>query len=265
MHTIAVITICYNNLEELKLTCESVDSQILLPEAHWVIDGSTSNDIGEWLGNNAQPQYRKWMTEKDKGISDAFNKGIQKSNSTILHLLNSGDRYFRNDSISIVKSTFEKHSEIKWTHSLYVQQRGGIDVVTGAPFQKQLLWKGMRTVAHPTMFVKKELYLKYGLFNLDYKIAMDYDFLVRIRNERFIFIDQPLVYFSPGGTSNTQFHRGLAEVRRSYQTHIGKSIKLVAWQLRQEALHQFMQTRLGKTWFKLKNRKKVTGLTQRDK
>ncbi len=254
---LSVVTIAFNNVDELKITCASVDKQLQHPHEHLIIDGSANMEIVHWLEQNSQPSYRRWIHERDNGISDAFNKGIQHASGNIIHLLNSGDTYYTNDAIAMNKNCFEKDKELMWTHSLYVQHRGGIDVITGAPFSKDLLWKGMRTVAHPTMFVRKELYEQYGLFNTDYTIAMDYDFLIRIRNEKFLFIEKPLIYFSPGGASNNQFYKGLAEVKRSYHHYIGNSIKLNLWQTRQIILARFMTTGLGKLMFKLKNKNKV--------
>lgn len=259
MHpAISVITICFNNLAELQATCASVDEQSVPPGEHLVIDGSTNDQIVSWLTNEAQPTYRRWIHEPDKGIADAFNKGIIHAQGVILHLLNSGDVYYSSSVIAIVKEAFDKDASLMWTHSQYVQQRGGIDVVTGSAFDKNLLWKGMRTVAHPTMFVKKEVYDRHGLFNTNYKVAMDYDLLVRIRNERFVFITQPLVYFSPGGASDVHFARGLQEVKASYRKYIGTDFRLPLWQLRQQLLDQMMKTSFGKFLFKLKNKKNIT-------
>jgi hypothetical protein len=107
------------------------------------------------------------------------------------------------------------------------------------------------------MFIKKELYSRHGLYNLQFKIAMDYDFLVRIRDEKFAFISIPLVYFSPGGASNVHFKKGLNEVKKSYFTHISTSKKLVFWQLRQQLLQLFMRSYIGKCWFRFKNSNKI--------
>lgn len=255
--SLSVVTICFNNLEELKSTCASVDVQSQLPDEHLIIDGSTSVDILQWLQTEQQPGYRRWIHERDKGIADAFNKGVLQAMGDVIHLLNSGDRYFTSDAIETTMVYFDSDPDLMWTHGLYVQNRGGIDVISGLPFEKEKLWKGMRTVAHPTMFIKKKAYETFGLYNLYYKIAMDYDLLVRIRDLKFRFIDKPLVYFAPGGASNAQFQKGHAEVKRSYETHVGKNVKLDLWQLRQKLLNAFMQTRLGKVWFKLKNRKKT--------
>lgn len=253
--TISVVTICYNNLPELEQTCASVDKQSLPPFEHLIIDGSTDAKIVEWLQTTPQPTYRRWIHERDNGISDAFNKGIQNAKGTIIHLLNSGDRYEGSHAIESVMLAFEKDPELMWTHCRYIQHRGDMDVISGQRFEKHKLWKGMRTVAHPGMFIKKEVYDRVGLYNTDYKIAMDYDLLVRIRNEKFFFISRPLVYFAPGGASDQQFSRGLKEVRASYQQNIGSSLKQTLWQTRQRLLHAFMKTRVGKAWFQRKNQK----------
>ena len=251
--TLSVITICFNNLEELKRTCESVDIQTVVPTEHLVIDGSTNEEILQWLRNSPQPSYRRIIHERDQGISDAFNKGIRNATGTLTHLLNSGDTYANKEAIEKVIAVFRQDHLLMWLHSRYIQHRGDMDTVSGVPFDKNKLWRGMRTVAHPSMFIKKEVYDRHGLYNTGYKIAMDYDMLVRMRDEKNLFLPDTLVYFAPGGASNTHFEKGLAEVRKSYQHHISSSVKQNAWQWRQRLLHRFMETRLGKKWFQWKN------------
>lgn len=252
--TLSVITICFNNLPELIETCRSVEDQTALPDEHLIIDGSNNVEILNWLRKNSQPTYRRWVHERDKGIADAFNKGITQAKGELIHLLNSGDKYADKKAIETTLAYFAADSNLMWTHSRYIQHRGDMDVISGLPFEENKLWKGMRTIAHPTMFIKKEVYDRYGLYNIDLKIAMDYDMLIRIRNEKFKFIPEPLVYFSPGGASHLQFKKGLKEVRQIYQTHIGYSFKQTLWQFRQRLLHLFMRTALGKRWFGWKNR-----------
>src|SRR5688572_12942089 len=91
--TLSVITICFNNLQEVIETCLSVDEQTVLPYEHLIIDGSTNEEIVTWLIKSPQPSYRRWIHERDKGISDAFNKGIRNATGEVLHILNSGDKY----------------------------------------------------------------------------------------------------------------------------------------------------------------------------
>lgn len=252
--TLSVITICFNNLADLIRTCQSVDKQSQYPDEHLIIDGSSNDEIINWLQNNPQPAYRRWIHERDKGIADAFNKGIQNTNCTITHILNSGDLYYDTDAIKIVIDLFSRDPLLMWTHSQYIQHRGNIDVVSGVPFSKTQLWKGMRAVAHPTMFIKKEIYSRHGLYNTELKIAMDYDMLIRMRNEKFNYIEKPLIYFAPGGASNAQFSKGLDEVKASHQKYIGYDFRQTLWQLRQKALNYFMQTGMGRKWFQWKNK-----------
>ena len=77
--SISVITICFNNLKEVINTCTSVDKQLDMPFEHIIVDGSNNSEIADYLANNPQPKYRKWLSEKDKGIADAFNKGIKRA------------------------------------------------------------------------------------------------------------------------------------------------------------------------------------------
>ena len=253
MLRISTITICFNNLDELRVTMKSIDIQSRLPFEHIIIDGSTNPEIKAFLENNPQPSYRKWICEPDKGISDAFNKGIRTSNGDIIHLLNAGDFYFDDEVLMKVNNAFTSMPDIKWLHGKYAQLRGGIAVISGKPFDKELLYRGMRQVGHPSMFVRKELYDKYGMFDLAKKIAMDYDFLVRIASEKFYFLDEVLVKFAPEGVSEKNINAGLREVEESYTRYFGSSLKQKAWFARIKTLNGLMRTGLGKALFKLKN------------
>ena len=80
------------------------------------------------------------------------------------------------------------------------------------------------------MFIKKELYQKYGLYDESKKIAMDYDFLLRISSEPFSYVDKPLVKFSAGGASNKNIKKGLLEVRDSFEKVYGcQNYQFQAW------------------------------------
>ena len=226
MAGISTITICFNNLTDLQKTCASVDGQSRLPDEHWVINGSTTPDIEQWLLHTPQPVYRKWINERDKGISDALNKGIQHAGCTITHLLHSGDRYASTDVLESVEQVFEKTPALQWISGNMQLIRSGREVVIGKPFDKRKLYRGMRSVSHPTWFVKKEVYGRAGLFNSEYKIAMDYDLMCRIADER----------------------------RKIYESYFGFSFRFALWQLRLKLLHYLLQTSFGKWLFGLKKK-----------
>lgn len=254
MKAISVVTICYNNLSDLQKTCVSIDAQTVLPDEHWVINGSTTPEIENWLLNTPQPGYRKWINERDKGISDAFNKGIAKAGCEITHLLHAGDCYAANDVIEAAVETFEANPTVQWISGNIQMTRGGKPVIVGKPFDKSKLYRGMRSVSHPTWFVKKEVYGRIGLFSSEYKIAMDYDLMCRIANEPYAYMDKVVVVFDDTGVSNTGYLDSLKENRKIYESYFGYSFKLVLWQFRLKVLHYLLQTGFGKWLFSLKKK-----------
>jgi len=252
MEQLSVITICFNNLSDLQQTCDSVDAQSVKPHEHYIIDGSNQGEIAEWLQNSPQPAYRKWICERDKGISDAFNKGIRLSTGTLIHILNSADIYFSNTVIEYVLEFFEINPTIQWASGKICMKRGGIWVNIGVPFDAGQLYKGMRSVSHPTWFLKKALYQKAGNFSLDYKIAMDYDLLCRLKNESYGFMDQTIVHFDDGGVSTNQYLASLKENVKVYESYFGFSLAARIWQFRLSLLFYLLQSKFGKFLYAIK-------------
>ena len=109
-------------------------------------------------------------------------------------------------------------------------------------------------------FVKRELYERNGYFSLEKKVAMDYDFLVRIRNEKFAFLDVPITVFMPGGTSEIQQEQGAKEIRESYEEHVGKDLRIGFYMWKRKMLLTFLGTSAGKWLFKMKHKKNFTKL-----
>jgi len=252
MKQLTIITICFNNLEDLVSTCKSVDIQDIKPFEHLIIDGSSTPAIKNYLENNLQPGYRRWICENDEGISDAFNKGVLNAKGDIIVMLNSGDAFYDQEVTRIAAAEFERDENLQWLHSKYELHRGDTWIIIGKPFAKSKMYRGMRSICHQTMFVKKSLHDKYGLYDKQLKIAMDYDLLLRIANEKFVFIDRPLVKFAPAGTSSVQYSGSLNEIRNSYRKYYGDSILLEIWQLRLKMLHYLLGTKIGKKLFKVK-------------
>ena len=110
----------------------------------------------------------------------------------------------------------------------------------------------MRSVFHPTMYVKKELYEKHGQYRTEVKIAMDYDFLCRIAGEKFSFMNQPLASFDPKGVSSQKYLEAMHESFACYRKHFGYSFKQTLWGWRLTLLHHLLNTGLGKWLYKLK-------------
>jgi glycosyltransferase involved in cell wall biosynthesis len=251
---ISIITISFNNKEELLNTIESVDKQITLPYEHIIIDGSTNTEIKEFLNGKIQPNYRKWISEPDQGISDAFNKGVINATGDFMQFLNSGDTLYNKSTIQEVQAELQQSPVCKWMHGQLQLQRGGKQVIIGKPFNPQKIYRGMRSTFHPAMFVHKNLFEKYGNFSMQYKIAMDYDFLIRIRKEPFKFMPFPIAIFNPDGISNSNYLEGLKEVKKIYKKYCGNNFKLTLWQLRLKILHYLLQSKVGKLLYKIKQK-----------
>jgi len=254
MNKITIVTICFNDVEGLIKSCASIDMQITKPYQHIIINGSTNKDVEEWYINSTQPNYRKILNERDRGISDAFNKGIQLVEDGIVHLLNSGDVYAFDQVLTLVQAAFQAHSNIQWLSGKITLKRAGIWVDIGKPFDAKQLYKGMRSVSHPTWFLKKEVYNRIGLFSEQYKIAMDYDLMCRIKEEPYLFLDQVIIKFDDTGVSSVQYLNSLKQNIEVYESHFGYSIICRIWQFRQKIFYYFLQTLIGKFVFKLKSR-----------
>ena len=254
MEQLSVITICFNNLSDLIATCNSVDIQSELPYEHYIINGSTDKEIENWLTQTPQPLYRKWINEPDKGISDAFNKGVQKATGSIIHLLNSGDCYFDENVINKVNSCFKNHPTLQWISGNIYMYRNGSWVVVGVPFDYKQLYKGMRSVSHPTCFLRKEVYERVGVFSLSIKIAMDYDLLCRLNNEKYYYLNETIVRFDNKGVSTTQYVKSLEDNIKVYESYHGFSMIARLWQFRLKIIFYLMQTSFGKWLYKLKSK-----------
>jgi glycosyltransferase involved in cell wall biosynthesis len=251
---ISIITICYNNLKDLQETCLSIDLQNESPFEHIVIDGSNNDEISNWLKTKPQQSYRTSISEKDHGIADAFNKGIKKSKGDIIQLLNSGDVFYNEKALGMVRMEFEKNNKTEWVHGKYEYYRSSNWIIIGKPFKENLLYRGMRSICHQTMFVKKEIYDKYGLYDTNISIAMDYDFICRISRTKAIFIDYPLIKMKPEGISNLNYIASLNEISKIYKKYKGHSFLHLLWKIRLKLIYYILKCDLGKILYNIKHK-----------
>ena len=202
---------------------------------------------------HAKVPYRKIFTQRDKGIADAFNKGIEKSTGDVIVLLNSGDLLYDKNVTKTVLAKFDEDPTLMWLHGKYRYERSGVWVTLGKPFDPKKLYRGMRSLSHQTMYVKKELYDKHGLYNNSFKIAMDFDFVARIRFEKFLFLDAILAINVPGGISMEKYNLALKEGSRVVEKYLGFSWKHKLWTLRLKVLKAIQNIPvLGKFLYKIK-------------
>ncbi len=252
MNRISVITICFNNPEDLLKTCASTDAQQTPPLEHLIIDGSTDGRIKSWLEETPQPPYRRWICERDKGIADAFNKGIAHFRGNLNVFMNSGDTFYDATVLAQVEKAFAGDENLQWLHGKVHLLRGGQWVLVGKPFEKEKLYRGMRSIAHQTMYVRRGVYDRHGGFDTTLRYSMDYDFLCRIAGEKATFLPTPLATFAPEGVSSTQYLKAMAEGRKVFRRYYKQPLKQALWKARLTTLYYLLNSPIGKTLYRIK-------------
>ena len=204
---VSIVTPTYNSAKTIVDTILSVNKQDYANIEHIIIDGGSKDNTLELIRNTPN-RVKKIISEPDKGIYDAMNKGVALATGDIVDILNSDDFYNSNDVIAKVVKTFQEGEyEGVYGDLEYVDARNTNRVVRyweSKAYKEGLFKKGWHP-AHPTFFVKKEVYDKYGNFNLKYKIGADYEIMLRFIEKNRIkvaYIPETLVKMRVGGASN---------------------------------------------------------------
>ncbi len=175
MPLISVITINYNNANGLQKTIKSVVDQTFQDFEFIVIDGNSTDTSVEVIKQNQRINH--WLSEKDKGIYDAQNKGIEKATGNYLLFLNSGDALV--NRIVLEKVSHFLGSDKSIYYGDLVLEKNNRQEKHLAPNEIDTDFMLNSTFWHPCVFIKAELFRNYGLYNTDFKIAGDYEFFIR--------------------------------------------------------------------------------------
>lgn len=180
---VSIITATYNSSNYIRDCIESINNQSYKNIEHIIIDGKSKDNTLNII-NTLPNRITKIISEPDNGIYDAMNKGILLSSGDIIGILNSDDLYIDNNIISKIVEEFNADSTLDgiYTDLVYVKSSDINKIVrlwkTGE-FKLNSFKKGWHP-AHPTLFLRKRVYLKYGVFDLKFKLASDFDFMLRI-------------------------------------------------------------------------------------
>lgn len=200
---LSVITICYNSKNSIKNTIESVEAQTFNDLEHIIIDGGSTDGTLEVIKKHKS--IDKIISEADNGIYDAFNKGLKNASGEIIGVLNSDDTFYNENSLRIINDAFDDETDCVFGDLIYTNYNNQIKRVwKGSPFQKGAFKKGWMP-AHQTFYCKKSIYEKYGLFDQSYKIAGDFELMLRFLEKHSIkskYIPKTLVNMRTGGVSN---------------------------------------------------------------
>jgi glycosyltransferase involved in cell wall biosynthesis len=205
---VSIITVCLNSEKTIRRTIESVIAQAYRNVEYIIIDGGSTDHTLDII-YEYQSQISYLVSEKDEGISDAFNKGIKGSKGEYIQLLNADD-YMPPDKIELSINCIMQHPEAAFIFGdLIVINHDGKPVyrLHGDANYTSSITSMVPRVNHPTFFVRRKVYDKYGLFDTTWKIAMDYEWLLRIHKagERGVYSPDILVYLLEGGISSDWF------------------------------------------------------------
>lgn len=204
---ISIITATYNSSANIESALESISGQDFSNIELLIIDGCSKDDTLSKIRRSFKGKV-KIISEIDKGIYDALNKGVKLASGDIIGFVHSDDFLADSNVLSEITKAF-KENDIDGVYGnlTYVDKEDTSKVIRywkSQPFKPQLLNNGWMP-AHPTLFLKKEVYEKHGLFNLDYKIAADYDMMLRIFSDsslKFKYLPKVITKMRVGGASN---------------------------------------------------------------
>ena len=197
---ITIITVCVNAEKTIKDTIESVLKQSYKDFEYIIVDGKSSDDTLKIISKYDDKRIRL-ISEKDKGLYDAMNKGIKLATGDIIGTINSDDILASEDVFQTVIDNFDENTDVIYANIKYYNEdfsKVKRDFISGTKENDYFC------PAHPSMYVRKEIYEKIGTYNINYKIAADFDFMVRcnLNNVRYKYIDKYFVYMRYGGKSN---------------------------------------------------------------
>ncbi|WP_181779594.1 glycosyltransferase family 2 protein [Pseudonocardia pini] len=176
-----VVTIAYNNLAGLRRTVESVDAQDHPSYEHLVIDGASTDGTVDWLRELPENPARTVVSEPDKGIYDAMNKGLRAARGEILIVMNSGDTFTGPDTLSLIAADHAEHGW-DWAYgAIRMTDPTGrpIGAYSFDPFKHHLFTLGLAWIPHASVAVTRELADKLGPYREDLGSVADQEYLMR--------------------------------------------------------------------------------------
>lgn len=228
---ISVITATWNSSVTLCDTMRSVVEQIpalseLNAELEYIIIDGASNDGTVDIICEFESQFGdclKWISEPDKGIYDAMNKGIEMATGDVIGILNSDDFYTSNDCLATIVNEFSLDNNLDATYGdIHFVNDNNLNkcvrYYSSKLFRPWMMRFGMMP-AHPSFYCKREIYKRYGVFNIEYKIGADFENLLRLifkNHIKTVYISKDFVTMRTGGVSTD----GLQARIRIMQEHI---------------------------------------------
>lgn len=216
---ISIITVCYNSASTIEKTILSVKKQTYKNIEYIIVDGNSKDKTLEIIKKHTDG-ISKWISEPDKGLYDAMNKGISLATGDLIGILNSDDT-FDSDFVIENVANFHKENVIEASVGNIIQHRANGKIVR---LYSSKYWKPEKLKIgfmppHPSIFFKKELFDRFGVYNLGFKIGADYELITRL------FLKNKIVWKYSGITTTAMLVGGLSSSGSSSYKLITKEIQ----------------------------------------
>jgi glycosyltransferase involved in cell wall biosynthesis len=216
---VTVITVVLNGKKHLEQTIRSVLDQSYDNIEYLIIDGGSTDGTLEII-KKYEDQIDYWVSERDRGIYDAMNKGIALARGNLIALLNADD-YYEKDGVAAAVTAYRRHRApgIYFGHTYLIQDDLGLRYEYPA---RRDHWRGMG-FCHPAMFAHRKVYQDIGNYDLDYRLASDYDFILRALHRKidFIPVEAFIVNYRNTGLSASNLAGSLGEIGKINRKHFG--------------------------------------------
>lgn len=227
---ISIITVTYNSESTILSALKSLNEQSYRNVEHIIIDGASTDHTLKIVRENTTSRTLI-VSEPDDGIYSALNKGLRLATGDIIGLLHSDDSYYDPSTLQHIMSTLCEAKADFIYGDLVFRSNKKIQVFNrmwkSSPYNKSMLYKGWMP-PHPTMFVKREVVNLVGMYDEQYKISADYDFMIRLclhKSVKGIYTKQPIVKMSVGGASgNTPlkfYHKSIEDYKIIKRNELG--------------------------------------------
>lgn len=228
---VSIITVVFNAVDTLTDTIASVSAQTYPDIEHIVIDGGSTDGTVQVIERN-QNKFSHWVSEADEGIYHAMNKGIQMASGEVIGFLNADDVYQNSNAVAAIAACFADQSVQACYADLVYVDRDDLNKVIrywrSQPYQAGLVERGWMP-AHPTFFLRKSVYQRYGGFNQRLKYQSDFEFTARILAIHGVsaqYLPKVIVRMRIGGATNNSWHNILKGNLESYRACRELGLKL---------------------------------------
>lgn len=210
---VSIVTVTYNSESYLRTCIESVINQSY-PKIEFIIVDGNSKDNSVQIVRSYGDKIQKFVSEPDKGIYDAMNKGVGMATGDIVGILNSDDLYLNDSVVEKIVQLFDSSTDALYGDLVYTQQDDISKIVRywkSGSFSPGKMKRGWMP-PHPTFFVRRELYDKYGKFSLNLRSSADYELMLRFllkHKIRVKYLPEVLVKMRAGGQSNSSIKNRL--------------------------------------------------------